>query len=117
MKRSNEFGLAISRYRMRKGFSQEELGFRTGISRQMINNIENGSLPKVDKVRGFCQALGVSPNDLFGYERTEALSVEPELAQAIRQIFDAGSRLKKTDQIELASVLDFQARHLSPDPV
>ena len=109
---SKDFGFTVAKYREKKNWSQEQLSFETGMSRQMINRIENGALPKVDKISPLCAALDISPNDLFEYEADPFQGLDPELAEAIRMLTAAAGSLIPGDQKELAAALRFQAKHL-----
>ena len=58
--------LAMKRARMEKGFSQQELADRLGVSRQTINAIEKGDYnPTIKLCIGICRVLGLTLNDLF----------------------------------------------------
>lgn len=49
-------------YKLRKmaGISQEELGYRIGVSRQAVSQWENNSLcPKADKIKALCEEFNV----------------------------------------------------------
>ena len=56
----------IRRFRLERGFTQEDLAEYTGLSSRYIGNIEQGSRrPSADSILLLCQALGVTPNDLL----------------------------------------------------
>jgi len=59
----------IKNFRGFKGMTQEELGARIGKSKNVISNWERGdNSPDIDSVEKICGALGVTPNQLFGWE-------------------------------------------------
>ena len=62
----------IRNFRKFKGISQEELGNQIGKSKNVISNWERGdNSPDIDCVEMICQVLGVTPNQLFGWEPYE----------------------------------------------
>ena len=61
-----QMGYKIASRRNALGLSQEALAEAGGISRVSIVRIENGEqLPKVETVAGICEALHVTPNELY----------------------------------------------------
>ena len=61
-----QMGYKIASRRSALGLSQEALAEAVGISRVSIVRIENGDqLPKVETVVGICEALHVTPNELY----------------------------------------------------
>lgn len=102
------FGETVAKFREEKGMSQEELGFETGMARNTIQRIEEGSTPKVDKVDPLCSALGITPNMLFGYD-DPFLSLDPALVNALRIIAVAGKGMSQEKQKNLAAMLELQA--------
>ena len=60
---------AMREARRRKGFSQQQLADRLGVSRQTVNAIENGDYnPTIRLCVGICKVLGLTLNDLFWEE-------------------------------------------------
>ena len=59
--------LRLRPYRERKGWSQAELGRRSGVSQATISRIEAGNTNRVDlaTVDRLAKALGVSPKSLL----------------------------------------------------
>jgi transcriptional regulator with XRE-family HTH domain len=56
----------LKRLRVRRGLSQEELGFRAGVHRTQISKFERGeTLPEIETLIRLCGALAVEPNDLM----------------------------------------------------
>lgn len=61
-----EVGLRLRRLREKAGWSQEELGFRSGLHRNYIGDIERGERNvAVVNVAKLAKALGVRPRDLL----------------------------------------------------
>lgn len=69
----------IKELRIRKGFSQEELAEKTGLSLRTVQRIENGETdPRGDSLQRLSAALDVQPNDLIEWntrEDTSALEI------------------------------------------
>ncbi len=62
---SKKIGLKIKLLRNKIGISQEELGFRSSISKTQIGLIERGeSSPTIDTLDQIAQALDISLKDL-----------------------------------------------------
>ena len=67
---SGEFGERIRRFRLARGFSQEELASLTGVSRNTVAGWETGhSRPDLGTVPRLCSALKVSVARFFGVEK------------------------------------------------
>ena len=73
-------GEKITKLRMAKGMSQEELADELRISRQSVSKWEmDQAIPQIDKVLVLCEFFGVSADELlrdkisinFGSERTK----------------------------------------------
>ena len=64
------FGTNVKKYRLERGYSQEDLADRCGLHRTYIGSIEclnrNVSLKNIQKI---AKALDVEPNKLLVYER------------------------------------------------
>jgi transcriptional regulator with XRE-family HTH domain len=66
----------IKELRSRKGFSQEELAERSGLSLRTIQRIENGeTFPRGDTLNKLTAALNVSPDELLDWQVIEDKSV------------------------------------------
>lgn len=50
------------------GISQKELAEEFGVSRQTINNFENGGKCKAELIMKICHKFGVTPCELLGIE-------------------------------------------------
>lgn len=59
---TKKFGDKVRKYRMKKGFSQEELANKAGLHRTQIALIEGGKrCPRLDTVYKLAAAMGVKP--------------------------------------------------------
>lgn len=70
----NETNLSqkVKELRIRKGFSQEELAEKTGLSLRTIQRIENGETdPRGDSLQRLAAAFNVQPNDLIDWNTRE----------------------------------------------
>lgn len=64
--------IRLEHYRVLKGMTVYGLSKVTGISRRHITKIETGqSSPTADKIIEICLALGITPNELLGWEAIE----------------------------------------------
>jgi len=62
----SQVGLRVRKLRERAGWSQEELGFRSGLHRNYIGGIERGERNvAIVNVARLAHALGVRPRDLL----------------------------------------------------
>lgn len=62
------FGKNLLKLRKEKGISQEELTFRTDLSKNMIGNIERGELnPTLSTISSLAKGLEISIKELFDF--------------------------------------------------
>ena len=67
------FGKRIEMFRKAKGFTQEELAVRLGITSQAISKWENdASYPDIAQLPALCTILGTTLDDLFGKVKEDA---------------------------------------------
>ena len=79
MSESGSMGRVVRRLRTEKGWTQEELGERVGVSAQAVSKWETEqSLPDVTQVPLLARAFGVTTDALFGLEEEPA----PEFPEA-----------------------------------
>lgn len=64
-------GEQIKKYRIKCGYTQEQLGQLIGVTTQAVSKWERGGLPDADTLPRIAQSLGVSIDALFGYEDDE----------------------------------------------
>ena len=71
------FGVVISKLRVQKGLTQENLSGLAGIARSHLAALENGEKTvKLDTMWRIADALGISPSELI--RKTEAESSKKE---------------------------------------
>jgi transcriptional regulator with XRE-family HTH domain len=62
------FGANLSKIRLEKGLTQEEISYRTGMSFTSVNRIESGKInTTVASCNELAKALGVSTKQLFDF--------------------------------------------------
>ena len=77
-----DFGKIVRTLREKKGWTQTELGKRAGVAQNMISRIEKYMMPFFDVACKICDALGVSPSEVWkqvkssqpDYEKTKPQS-------------------------------------------
>lgn len=68
-------GERIYKLRKKAGFSQEELGYKIGVSRQAVSQWETNTLcPKSDKIKALCEIFNVNA-DYFLLEEKESMAI------------------------------------------
>lgn len=73
------FAEKLSTLRKSRGWSQEELGEKLGVTRQTISKWELGSTtPEMEKLSGLCELFGVSANELIGNAEPQPSPQIPE---------------------------------------
>ncbi|UII21354.1 helix-turn-helix domain-containing protein [Fulvivirga ligni] len=66
--KNKELALRIKNLRSRKGFSQEELADKTGLSLRTIQRIENGETePRGDSLKRLAAAFDVAPDEIMDW--------------------------------------------------
>jgi transcriptional regulator with XRE-family HTH domain len=74
--RDKELAKRIKELRNRKGFSQEELSEKSGLSLRTIQRIENGETePRGDSLKRLAIALQVSPDEILDWQFIEDKNV------------------------------------------
>ena len=60
------FGLRIKELRVRAHISQEELSFRSGLSKNYISDVERGKkFPRIENLVAIMNAIGASADQIF----------------------------------------------------
>ncbi len=83
---AKRFGGNLSRIRRDRGFSQEDLAWRSGFHRTQISLLERGRLPRVETALALAGALGVGLDALF-----EGITFEPLVLMSGGFRVDAGA--------------------------
>lgn len=66
MQWKKNLGLYIKEERKRQKLSQEELGYRSGVSRSHVGCVERGEKkPGIDMIKKLSKGLGIKYEDLF----------------------------------------------------
>lgn len=69
MKLRKDLILIIKEERLKKGYSQEELGYRSGLHRTYIGAVERGEKNlTVDTLEKIATGLGIDYKELFKFE-------------------------------------------------
>ncbi len=70
VKITEKIGLRIKELRTEKGFSQQELSYRSDIDRTYITQVENGKRNiSINNIEKIAKALNVSLKELFNDEK------------------------------------------------
>lgn len=73
----NQIGIKIKELRLSKGFSQEELAEKAGLSARTIQRIENQeNIPMGDTVRRIAESLGVGAEEILDWNLTRNRAYE-----------------------------------------
>ena len=95
------FGKILRDYRVKAGFTQEELAEKIGISLKYISRIENGNNSvKTQTLIKYMNILGISPNTLYG-----SFLSNPEVKADI-QLYNKISILPDDKKDFISSVVD-----------
>ncbi len=79
-----QIGAVIRTYRKKKGFTQEEMATRLGVTTPAVNKWENGnSQPDIGLLAPIARLLGISPDTLLSFH--EELSAE-EINNIIKEL-------------------------------
>ena len=90
----------IKNFRKFKRITQEELALKIGKSKNVISNWERGdNSPDVDNIDKICQILGVTPNQLFGWEKypeyEKYIEIMDKKAKKLSELIDEKNSLDK----------------------
>lgn len=76
-----KIGSLLQSVRESHGIRQSELCEATGLSKNHISAVERGvSKASIHMLLGYCEKLGVTPNDILGYKEP---GIEPELQELL----------------------------------
>jgi transcriptional regulator with XRE-family HTH domain len=76
----------ITHIMAQKNITAYQLEKDTGIKQSTFWNWKNGTQPAGDKLQTIISYLGVSPNEIFGYENIELNENEKELLSIFKQL-------------------------------
>ncbi|MBD3280212.1 helix-turn-helix domain-containing protein [Candidatus Dojkabacteria bacterium] len=109
MKNNSIIGLQIRKARLEKGFSQDELGDKIGVTWEMISRYENGRSSPSRHVDKLAKALGKSVGYLYGQDIDPIKENVEKIASALRE--QGIGYEKKSSEVVLVddiSVLGFE---------
>jgi transcriptional regulator with XRE-family HTH domain len=90
-----EVGAKLREYRIRAGLSQTELGAKVGVTFQQIQKYESGTNAiATARLPSVCEALNISPNDLYGtlYTTGKKREAVPQLSTFATKLSFPGGR-------------------------
>jgi len=109
------FGQRLSAVRKARGITQRELADLLGTTREMVDYYERPAInPALEVVRGCAKALGVPVIELFGSEDNENNGRKKRGSGPtgrMRQLFEAASKLSRSQQQKIAAVLEAFVAH------
>ncbi len=80
-----EIGNRLYKVRKKRGLTQAEVAEKAGLSDRTYADIERGTVNmRVETVIRICQALQITPNDLFCEQKSDAYTKE-EIQQMLEQ--------------------------------
>lgn len=90
----------IKNFRKFKGITQEALAAKIGKSKNVVSNWERGdNSPDVDCIEKICQFLGVTPNQLFGWDKypeyERYLEIVNENAEKLTKLIEKKNNLDR----------------------
>ena len=101
------FGENVRKYRLKNGYTQEELAELANIGEKLISPIENGrSFIKLDNIPKLCEVLRVEPFQLF---LTNTVSTKISEAELRERVF---ARLDTCKREELNLLCDILTRFI-----
>ena len=99
----------IRMHRVKSGMSQSELGKALGVSFQQIQKYENGkNAIASSRIADLCQALEITPNELFGVNTERSVSTSRNgsgAADAVLVTASAASCLRTSRYPQVSALL------------
>lgn len=113
---SSKIGAKIKEMRLEKKMSQDQLAEKADISKSSLSYIENGTnSPSLKTFEAICNALEISPSDLFADDPTEA--AKNTIREAIsddKELLEFWTILEQREDLQL---LFRQTKSLSPSTI
>ncbi len=98
---AKKLGNNIKKYRLEKGFSQENLALRAGIHPAYLGRLERGEkCPTLDTVFKICEALSVPVADIISFEESES-----KLNGDTKTVEEIIEKLPKSKQVKLLDII------------
>lgn len=106
----------VRMFRVARKLSQTELGEKLSVTFQQIQKYEKGtnSMPS-GRIRMLCDALGITPNDLFGV-KTNGHEKLPTLSPQIYRIAFKMEALPPAMRLAIGSLVDDLMEHITQEP-
>lgn len=100
-KQEKTLGRVIQEYRQKKGWTQEELAWRAGITREHIGRIERDKcVPSIATLESLEKALGLSPMTLLQKKAEDIQKVEPSKERNVGKSWHELERILATKLTE-----------------
>ena len=84
----NILSVKIKEYRIKKGFTQEELGKLVGVTTQAVSKWERGGTPDTELLPNIADILGVSIDVLFGRSENNRINIEEMIIKELNALSD-----------------------------
>ena len=78
-----------------KKMTQVELAQKMGVAPASVNKWMDGGAPSVDKLPRLCELLGISPNQLFGYEKDDLPQEAIDMYKAFQKYPEYQTSIRK----------------------
>ncbi len=107
-------GERLNYIRKKRGFTQEALANKIGVSRGVIFNLEkNKTIPQAIVVNALCQTLKIHRNWLLeGVGDMDDRSETTESAKILAELYDISKGLSKEEQLYLLDVIKAMKQRL-----
>jgi transcriptional regulator with XRE-family HTH domain len=103
--RRTNFGDRLATAREEAGLTQSQLAHKLGTTQRVITYWERGTVAlRADQLRALADLLDVSADYLLGKESSKPHNSGP--VGKMRQLFEAASRLPRSQQQKIAAVLE-----------
>ena len=82
-----QIGIFLGRLRKEKGFTQEQLGEKLGVTNKTVSRWENGNyLPPVEILQCLSEMYGISINEILSGERLEEKKYKEKAEENIKSV-------------------------------
>jgi transcriptional regulator with XRE-family HTH domain len=103
-----EVGANLREYRIRAGLSQTDLGAKVGVTFQQVQKYEKGSNAiATARLPAICEALHISPNDLFGslYKKGKPREPAPQMSSLAVKLALTIDGLSRGKRVAIAGLI------------
>lgn len=107
-----EFHEALRAARKEKGLTQKEMAQKIGCTTAAYGHYETGKRnPDIEGIKKISAALGVSPDSLIGYEKSEEAELQEYLEQLktrpeMRMLFKLSAQATKEDVEQAVRIIE-----------